>query len=107
VVEEADIRERDLEQQVTAEVEGAFLDIAAAEAQGRIAAERLRLAEQELEQARDRFRAGVAGNIEVITAQASLLQARDADINARYAAVAARVSLARAVGVASRLGIGG
>jgi outer membrane protein TolC len=107
VVEEADIRARDLEQQVTAEVEGAFLDIAAAEAQGRIAAERLRLAEQELEQARDRFRAGVAGNIEVITAQASLLQARDADINARYAAVAARVSLARAVGVASRLGIGG
>jgi outer membrane protein TolC len=99
LVEEADIRARDLAQQVTAEVEGAFLDIAAAEAQGRIAAERLRLAEQELEQARDRFRAGVAGNIEVINAQASLLQARDADINARYAAAGARIGLARAVGV--------
>lgn len=103
LVEEADVRARDLAQQITAEVQGAFLDIAAAEAQGRIAAERLRLAEQELDQARDRFRAGVAGNIEVINAQASLLQARDADISARYAAAAARVSLARAVGLASRI----
>jgi outer membrane protein TolC len=101
VVEEADIRARDLEQQVAAEVGAAFLDIAAAQARGRIAAERLRLAEQELEQARDRFRAGVAGNIEVINAQASLLQARDADIDARYAAAAARVALARAAGLAA------
>lgn len=101
LVQEAEVRERDLAQQIAAEVQGAFLDIAAAEAQGRIAAERLRLAEQELAQARDRFRAGVAGNIEVINAQASLLQARDADVNARYAGAAARVSLARAVGAAA------
>jgi len=103
LVEEAEVRARDLAQQIAAEVQGAFLDLAAAEAQGRIANERLRLAEQELEQARDRFRAGVAGNIEVINAQGSLLQARDADINARYAAAAARVSLARAVGVAKTI----
>jgi outer membrane protein len=84
-------------------VDGAFLDIGAAEAQGEIAAERLRLAEQELAQARDRFRAGVAGNIEVIDAQASLVRARDADIDARFAAAAARVALARAVGEAHTL----
>ncbi len=102
-VEEAEIRARDLAQQIAAEVEAAFLDMAAAEAQGRIAAERRRLAEEELAQARDRFRAGVAGNIEVINAQASLLHARDADIDARYAAAAARVSQARAVGSARTL----
>jgi outer membrane protein TolC len=68
-----------------------------------IAAERMRLAEDELGQARERFAAGVAGNIEVINAQASLLQARDADIDARFGAAVARVALASAVGVAQTL----
>jgi outer membrane protein TolC len=50
-----------------------------------------------------RFAAGVAGNIEVINAQATLLQARDADIDARFGAAVARVALASAVGVAQTL----
>jgi outer membrane protein len=100
---EADIRARDLTQEIAADVDGAFLDLGAAEAQGRIAAEGLQLAEQELSQARERFQAGVAGNIEVIDAQASLVGARDADIDARYAAAAARVTVARAVGAAHTL----
>jgi len=45
----------------------------------------------------------VTGNIEVINAQSSLIRARDTEIDARYAAVTARVSLARAVGVARTL----
>ena len=73
------------------------------EAQQAIAAERMLLAEDELAQARERFAAGVAGNIEVINAQASLLQARDADIDARFGAAVARVALASAVGVAQSL----
>jgi outer membrane protein len=100
---EADIRARDLAQGIAAQVDGAFLDIGAATAQGEIAAERLSLAEQELAQARDRFEAGVAGNIEVIDAQATLVRARDADIDAKFAAAAARVALARAVGEAHAL----
>ena len=68
-----------------------------------IATERLDLAREEVSQARTRFKAGVAGNIEVINAQASLLRARDADIDARFAAAAARISLARAVGAATTL----
>ena len=44
-----------------------------------------------------------SGNIEVIDAQSSLVHARDADIDARFAAAAARVALARAVGVARTL----
>ena len=97
------VRERDLRQQVTAEVDVALLDLRSASAQQRIAAERLRLAEDELAQSRERFAAGVAGNIEVINAQASLIQARDADIDARFSAAVARVALARAVGVARTL----
>jgi len=103
VVRESAVRTRDLTQQIAADVKGAFLDLGAAAAQQTIAAERLRLAQDELAQARERFKAGVAGNIEVIDAQASLIRARDTDIDARFAAAAARVNLARAVGLARDL----
>src|SRR5437879_3493264 len=94
---------RDLREQVAAEVDAALLDLRSAEAQQVVAAERLRLAADELAQARERFKAGVAGNIEVIDAQSNLIRARDTDIDARFAAASARVALARAVGVASTL----
>jgi outer membrane protein TolC len=92
-----------LRQQIAADVEGALLDLASAEALQVIAAERLRLAADELAQARERFAAGVAGNIEVIDGQASLLRARDTDIDARFGAATARVALARAAGLARTL----
>jgi outer membrane protein len=97
------VRVEDLERQVAADVDAAQLDLASAAQQQRIAAERLGLAQAEVDQARERFKAGVAGNIEVIDAQSSLVRARDADIDARFAAAAARVELARAVGVARTL----
>lgn len=100
---EADVRRSDLEQQIAAEVHAALLDLASAAAQQAIAAEGLRLAQAEVAQARERFSAGVAGNIEVINAQVTLLRARDADIDARFAAAAARVALARATGVVSTM----
>ena len=102
-VRESEVRVRDLHQQIVADVDGALLDLASAAAQQGIAAERLKLANDELAQARERFKAGVAGNIEVIDAQSSLLRARDTDIDARFAAASARVSLARAAGVARTL----
>jgi outer membrane protein TolC len=94
----ADVRQTELERDIAAGVDVALLDLSSAEAQQAIAAERLSLAEQELDQARDRFTIGTAGNIELIDAQVSLLRARDAQIEARFAAAAARVALARAVG---------
>ena len=103
VVRESQVRERDLRQQIAADVDGALLDLHSAEAQQAVAAERLRLAAQELSQSRERFKAGVAGNIEVIDAQSNLIRARDTDIDARFAAASARVSLARAAGVARTL----
>ena len=103
VVRESDVRVHDLRQQVSADVDGALLDLRSAGAQQQIAVERLQLAAQEVSEARQRFKAGVAGNIEVINAQSSLLRARDADIDARFAAVTARIALARSVGSARTL----
>ena len=103
VVRESQVREGDLRRQIAAEVDAALLDLGSAEAQQVVAREQLRLAESELSQSRERFKAGVAGNIDVITAQAGLIRARDTEIDARFAAATARISLARAAGVARTL----
>ncbi|HYR98414.1 MAG TPA: TolC family protein [Gemmatimonadales bacterium] len=103
VVRESQVRESDLRWQIAAEVDAALLDLRSAQAQQAVAAEQLRLAEDELAQSRERFKAGVAGNIEVINAQTNLIRARDTEIDARFAAATARISLARAAGVARTL----
>ena len=103
VVKESSVRADELRRQIAADVDAARLDLGSAAEQQAIAAERLRLAQAELDEARERFKAGVAGNIEVIDAQSSLIRARDTDIDARFAAAAARVALARAVGSTRQL----
>jgi outer membrane protein len=103
VIRESRVREADLRRQIAAEVDAALLDLGSAEAQQLVAREQLRLAASELSQARERFKAGVAGNIDVITAQTGLIRARDTEIDARFAAATARISLARAAGVARTL----
>ena len=103
VVKESGVRADELKRQIAADVDAARLDLGSAGEQQVIAAERLRLAQAELDEARERFKAGVAGNIEVIDAQVSLIRARDTDIEARFAAAAARVALARAVGSTRQL----
>ena len=103
VVKESGVRADELKRQIAADVDAARLDLGSAAEQQAIAAERLRLAQAELDEARERFKAGVAGNIEVINAQSSLVRARDTDIDARFAAAAARVALARAVGSTRQL----
>lgn len=103
VVQESGVRADELKRQIAADVDAARLDLGSAAQQQAIAAERLRLAQAELDEARERFKAGVAGNIEVINAQSSLVRARDTDIDARFAAAAARVALARAVGSTRQL----
>jgi outer membrane protein TolC len=97
------VRVRDLQQQVAAEVRGAVLDLSSARQSVDAARERVRLAEQEVSQARDRFRAGVAGNADVITASLSLNASRTQLIDAETAFQAARVALARAEGRATSL----
>ena len=103
VVKEAEIRRRDLEQQAQADVRGALLDLGNAREQVAAAAERLRLAEQELAQARDRFNAGVAGNADVVNASLALTSSRTLVNDAETAYQLARVALARATGSVTTL----
>jgi outer membrane protein TolC len=102
-VKEAEIRRRDLEQQAQVDVRGALLDLANAREQVDAAAERLRLAEQEVTQARDRFNAGVAGNADVVNASLALTASRTLVNDAETAYELARVSLAHAVGSVTTL----
>jgi outer membrane protein len=99
-VRESAVRARDLRRQIDAQVRAALLDMASGAEEHEVAAQRLALAAEELSEARERFANGVAGNIDVINAQSSLIQARDAEIDARFTTAAARVSLAYATGVA-------
>jgi outer membrane protein TolC len=103
VVKEAELRQRDLEQQTQADVRGALLDLAGAREQLDAAKERLRFAEQEVTQARDRFNAGVAGNADVVNASLALTASRTLVNDAETAYQLARVSLARAIGSVTAL----
>jgi len=93
------LRQHDTEQQVAVEARQAILDQTSADHQVALAADRLRLAELELAQAKERFVAGVAGSVETTTAQGGLVAARDGFIQARVNAAVARVSVRRALGV--------
>jgi len=100
---ELDVRRRDLREQVALEVRGAALDVATTAEQVVAARERLRLAEQEVAQARDRFEAGVSGNADIVTASLALTTARTQLVDALTAQQAARVSLAYAGGTITDL----
>ena len=95
---ETDVRLRDLRAQSALDVRAALLDLAAAREQLDAVRERLALSEQEVMQAQERFRAGVAGNADVISALLSLNSARTMRNDVLAAYQMARVSLARAVG---------
>jgi len=97
-VHEAQARLHDVELQVATDVRGSLLDLASSREQLGAARERLTLAEQEVAQSRERFRAGVAGNGDVITAQLNLDAARSLYVDALALHELARVSLARAQG---------
>jgi outer membrane protein len=58
----------------------------------------VKLAQEEVTQARDRFQAGVANNIEVISAQDALARANDNQISALYRYNQSRADLAHAIG---------
>jgi outer membrane protein len=103
MMRDIDVRRRDLRQQVDVDVKGALLDLASAQQQIDAARESQRLAQQEVAQARERFRAGVAGNADVVTASFSLNSARTGLVDALTAYQNARVSLARSQGVVTQL----
>jgi outer membrane protein len=95
---EISIKRRDLRQQAAIEVRGALLDLETAREELNATNQQLQFSQQELDQARERFRTGVAGNADVVTASQGLNDARTLEINALTAYQNARVALARAIG---------
>lgn len=92
------IRTRDLEQQVELEVRLALNNLRSAETQVATAREGLDLAQNEVDQARRRYQAGVGVPLEITDAQSRLDRARDTDVLALYAYNLARLDLAVATG---------
>jgi len=88
----------DLGGQIDFQIRAALLDLKTAADQVTVAQDNLNLANQTLTQARDRFSAGVADNIEVVQAQESVASANQSVISSIYMHNLAKVSLARAVG---------
>jgi outer membrane protein TolC len=95
---QAELQLTDVRKQVEQDVRDALLTLGTSAEQVRAADQSFTLAERELQMARDRFSAGVGDNIEVINAQTSLANARDAQVEALTQYNAARINLSAALG---------
>jgi outer membrane protein TolC len=90
----------DLRAEIDQEVRIAYLDLEAAAQEVSVEKSAVTLATETLQQSRDRFSSGVTDNIEVVQAQDALATASDAYIASLYSYNLAKISLARAIGVA-------
>jgi outer membrane protein len=91
-------QEADLRNQIALDVKTALINLDSARNQVAVANLGVQLSKEEVDQARDRFKAGVANNIEVIQAQDSLARANDNQIAALYRFNQARADYARSIG---------
>jgi outer membrane protein len=96
-------QQSDLRNSIALDVKTALINLDSARSQVRVANLGVELSKEEVDQARDRFNAGVANNIEVIQAQDSLARANDNQIAALYRFNQARADLARATGQMERV----
>ncbi len=88
----------DLRRGVDEDIREALLNLESAAEQVSVASDGQNLAERELKMAQDRFTAGTANNVEVVTAQDELARAEENYILAVSAHVDAKYALARALG---------
>jgi outer membrane protein TolC len=100
---DADLRQRraeaeDLKASIYYEVRTAFLDLEATAQQLKTGTRARDLAAQQLIQARDRFAAGVASNIEVVQAQEAVAIANEQFISAKYGYDLAKGGLLKGIG---------
>jgi outer membrane protein TolC len=91
-------QKQELRDQISFEVNTAIVQLEAARNEVNVANLGVKLAQEEVTQARDRFQAGVANNIEVISAQDALARASDNQIAALYRYNQSRADLAHAIG---------
>ena len=88
----------ELRNQIALEVKTSQAQLDSAQHQVDVANLGVKLAQEEVSQARDRFQAGVANNIEVVSAQDALARANDNQIAALYGYNQARADLSHAIG---------
>jgi outer membrane protein TolC len=95
-------RERldNLRAQIDSDVRSALLNLQSSAEQVNVARSNIDLAEETLVQSRDRFRAGVADTVEVVQSQELVASAHEQYISSLYSFNFAKISLARALGVA-------
>jgi outer membrane protein TolC len=104
---ESDLRQSrlqldDLRNRVEQEVRSALLDVESTNQQVLVGKQSIGLAAEELKQAQDRFKAGVSGSLDVVQAQESVATANETYIQALYSNNVAKLTLARALGVAEK-----
>ena len=97
------VRSNDLHEQMELKIRTSLDSLHSAEEQLKVAEEGLTLSDSELTQARRRFEAGFASNLEVTDAQTRLERARDNRINALFGYNVARIDLGRAMGNVRRM----
>jgi outer membrane protein TolC len=97
-IQKVEQQKEDLRNQIALDVKTSLLNLRSGRNEVQVANLGVKLAQDEVAQARDRFSAGVANNIEVISAQDSLSRANDNQILALYRFNQARADYARAIG---------
>lgn len=97
------VRTNDLREQIELEIRTALDTLHSAEEQYQVSQEGLTLADSELTQARRRYAAGFASNLEVTDAQTRLERARDNQIAALFNYNVARIDLGQSMGNVQRM----
>jgi len=99
-LDEETARLSDLRGQIAADVRDSILDIQAAEQLVDVARSNVQLAGEALSEAQQRYKAGISDNLAVSQAQQAVAQANEQYVAALYQHNVAKLSLARALGVA-------
>lgn len=99
-LEQARARLSDIRGQIGADVRDSILDIQAAEKLVEVAKSNVDLATEALSESQQRYKAGVSDNLAVSQAQQSVAQANQQYVASLYRHNVAKLSLARALGVA-------
>jgi outer membrane protein TolC len=92
----------DIHGQISADVRDSILDIHAAQKQVEVSRSNVQLANEALSEAQQRYAAGVSDNLAVSQAQQSVAHANDQYVSSLYQHNIAKLSLARALGVAEK-----
>jgi outer membrane protein TolC len=99
-LEQSRERLENLRAQIDSDVRTALLNLESSAQQVDVARSNIALAEETLVQSRDRFSAGVADTVEVVQSQELVASAHEQFISSLYSYNFAKISLARALGVA-------